>query len=254
MHPDRIKPQVRRSPRTAWIAAAAVVAGLAGCLDWDLNRPEPATLVLRGGNVRTMDAKGTLATAVALRGQRIVAVGTDAQIAEYIATSTQVIELGGRTVLPGFIDSHIHPAMGAERLAQCSVEGVSLSVDELVGYVLSDCLPYEPLPVPEGKWIQIVNVNPTSFVATAADLDRISATRPVVLHGIDGHTAWVNSVALGLAGITAATPDPVGGQIERDPQGEPTGFLKDAAQGLVTALIPPLSLDERVALAAQALD
>ena len=254
MHPDRIKPQVRRSPRTAWIAAAAVVAGLAGCLDWDLNRPEPATLVLRGGNVRTMDAKGTLATAVALRGQRIVAVGTDAQIAEYIATSTQVIELGGRTVLPGFIDSHIHPAMGAERLAQCSVEGVSLSVDELVGYVLSDCLPYEPLPVPEGKWIQIVNVNPTSFVATAADLDRISATRPVVLHGIDGHTAWVNSVALALAGITAATPDPVGGQIERDPLGEPTGFLKDAAQGLVTALIPPLSLNERVALAAQALD
>lgn len=241
--------------RAGWlVAAAAAAAVLAGCLDWDLNRPEAATLVLRGGQVRTMDASGRTATAVAVRGARIVAVGSDAEVADYIGHDTRVVELGGRTVLPGFIDSHIHPVMGAERLAQCSVDGVPLTVDDIVAYALSDCLPNEPQPVPEGKWIEIVNVNPTNFVATATDLDRISATRPVALHGIDGHTEWVNTRALALAGITSATADPPGGQIERDANGNPTGFLKDAAQGLVDSIIPPLTLEQRVALAQQALD
>lgn len=243
-----------RVPRAGWLIAAAAAAALAGCLDWDASRPEPATLVLRGGVVRTMDASGRTASAVAVRGARIVAVGSDAEVAGYIGRDTRVVELGGRAVLPGFIDAHVHPAMGGERLAQCSVDGVALAVDDIVAYALSDCLPNEPQPVPEGKWIEIVNVNPTNFAATAADLDRISATRPVALHGIDGHTEWVNTRALQLAGITAETADPPGGQIERDAQGQPTGFLKDAAQGLVDSIIPPLSLDERVALAGQALD
>lgn len=242
------------SPRRAGLALALAASALAGCLGWDHDRPEPATLVLRGGQVRTMDAQGRSATAVAVRGARIVAVGTDAEVFDYIGPDTQVVELAGKTLLPGFIDGHIHPAMGAERLAQCSVDGVALSVDEIVAYALGDCLPNEPQPVPDGKWIEIANVNPTNFVATAADLDRISATRPVALHGIDGHTEWVNSKALQLAGITADTQDPPGGQIERDGSGHPTGFLKDAAQGLVDSIIPPLTLDERVALAQQALD
>ena len=250
-------PTIKRNKQRTWWAAAALAgltATLAGCLDWDLNRPEQASLVLRGGTVRTMDANGRVASAVAVRHGRIVAVGSDSEIDDYVGSDTQVIELDGRTVLPGFIDSHVHPAMGAERLAQCSVDGVALAVDDIVAYALSDCLPNEPQPVPEGKWVEIANVNPTNFAATAADLDRISATRPVALHGIDGHTEWVNTKALQLAGITAATADPPGGQIERDAQGNPTGFLKDAAQGLVDSIIPPLSLDERVALAGQALD
>jgi len=279
------RPQPRKktpSTRSAltWWAVAAVAVGLAGCLDWGSDRPEPATMVLRGGTVRTMDAQGRTATAVAVRGERIVAVGSDAEVSDYIGHDTQVIELKGRTLLPGFIDSHIHPASGAERLAQCSVDGVALGVDEIVAYALSDCLPNEApqadaarRPPPEGvgqlgsgpsltqpqsaaevKWIEIANVNPTNFVATAADLDRISATRPVALHGIDGHTEWVNTKALQLAGITAVTVDPAGGQIERDAHGNPTGFLKDAAQGLVDSIIPPLTLDERLALAQQALN
>ncbi len=241
-------------PHAGWLIAAAAAAVLAGCLDWDLNRPEPATVVLRGGTVRTMDAQGRVASAVAVRGGEIVAVGSDAEVADYIGHDTQVVELAGRTVLPGFIDGHVHPAMGAERLAMCSVDGVALTVDQIIAYAQEACLPYEPQPVPEGKWFEIANVNPTNFVATAADLDRLSSTRPVALHGIDGHTEWVNSRALALAGITAETPDPPGGQIERDANGQPTGFLKDAAQGLVDSIIPPMTLDERVALAGQALD
>lgn len=245
----------RRIPfKFAAIAAVLALSGLAGCLDWGGDGPEPATLVLRGGQVRTMDAKGSTATAVAVRGDRIVAVGRDADMTSYIGRDTRVVELNGRTLLPGFIDGHIHPVGGAERLAQCSVDGVALGIEEIVDYALSDCLPSEPQPVPDGKWIEIANVNPTNFVATAADLDRISTTRPVALHGIDGHTEWVNTKALQLAGITADTADPPGGQIERDAHGNPTGFLKDSAQGLVDSIIPPLTLDERVALTGQALD
>ncbi len=278
--PTRQRTPFRRTRFTfaAW-AAALALGGLAGCLDWGDDRPEAATLVLRGGQVRTMDAQGRTASAVAVRGERIVAVGNDAEVSAYVGPDTRVIELAGRTLLPGFIDSHIHPAMGAERLAQCSVDGVALGVDEIVAYALSECLPNEgpqaalrrpppeavgrlgsgpastqPQPATEVKWIQIANVNPTNFVATAADLDRISATRPVALHGADGHTEWVNSKALQLAGITAATPDPAGGKIERDAHGNPTGFLMDAAQYLIDSIIPPLPLDERVALAQQALD
>lgn len=244
-------PSRTRRRRAWWAAAAALV--LAGCLDWETDRPEPATLVLRGGRVHTMDADRRVVSAVAVRGNRIVAVGSDAEIGDYVGVHTRVIELGGQTVLPGFIDSHAHPAMGAERLAQCSVGGEVLTVDQMVAFAQAVCLADEPQPVPEGKWLEIANVNPVNFVATAADLDRISASRPVALHGIDGHTEWVNTRALQLAGITAETPDPPGGVIERDAQGQPTGFLKDAAQGLVDSIIPPLTLAERVALADQAL-
>lgn len=241
------------SPHRAWLVAAGALLALAGCLDWDSDRPEPATLVLRGGQVRTMDADRRVVSAVAVRGNRIVAVGSDAEIGEYVGVHTQVVELNGRTVLPGFIDAHVHPALGGERLAQCSVGGESLSVEQMIEFAQTVCLAGEPQPVPEGKWLEIANVNPVNFVATAADLDRISSTRPVALHGIDGHTEWVNTKALQLAGITAETPDPPGGEIERDANGQPTGFLKDAAQGLVDSIIPPLTLDEKVALAADAL-
>lgn len=242
-----------RSPHRAWLAAAGALLALAGCLDLESDRPEPASLVLRGGRVHTMDADRRVVSAVAVRGNQIVAVGSDGEVNDYVGVHTRVVELNGQTVLPGFIDAHVHPALGGERLAQCSVGGELLTVDQMVEFAQSVCLASEPQPVPEGKWIEIANVNPVNFVATAADLDRISSTRPVALHGIDGHTEWVNTRALQLAGITAETPDPPGGEIERDANGQPTGFLKDAAQELVNALIPPLTLDEKTALAAEAL-
>lgn len=244
---------ILRFPHRAWLAAAGALLALAGCLDWESDRPEPATLVLRGGRVHTMDADRRVVSAVAVRGNQIVAVGSDGEVNDYVGVHTRVVELNGQTVLPGFIDAHVHPALGGERLAQCSVGGESLTVDQMVEFAQTVCMANEPQPVPEDKWLEIANVNPVNFVATAADLDRISSTRPVALHGIDGHTEWVNTRALHLAGITAETPDPPGGEIERDANGQPTGFLKDAAQELVNALIPPLTLDEKTALAAEAL-
>jgi predicted amidohydrolase YtcJ len=233
-------------------AIGMVAAGVVSCGGSNDPVVQPATLVLRGGKVMTMDAGGTIASAVAVRGGRIVAVGSDAAMAGYINDETKVVELDGRMLLPGFIDAHIHPVLGSERMNECSAGGETLKVDVLVQIAL-DCVAADPAPRND-KWIQVVNVNPATFVATADDLDAISTVRPVILIGIDGHTSWVNHKALTLAGITAATPDPVGGQIERDAHGNPTGFLKDAAQGLVTALIPPLSFAERKALAQQAIE
>lgn len=234
--------------------AGALTLGVAGCMSGGDGEAiiKPASMILTGGQVMTMDGKGTQAQAVAVRGNRIVAVGSESDIARYIGPETQVIELKGKTLLPGFIDAHMHPVGGGERLGQCSVDGEPLPVAEIVAHALNDCLPNEINPAP-GKWIQVVNVNPANFMASAADLDQISATRPVILAGIDGHTSWVNTAGLKLAHITAATPDPAGGQIERDSRGQPTGFLKDAAQGLARATIPELSLAERMTQTQQAL-
>ena len=235
----------------AGLAGAAALAGIASCGGSGVES-SPATLVLRGGKVLTMDAGRTVATAVAVYGNRIVAVGDDAAVSSYIGPDTKVVELAGRSVLPGFIDAHIHPVLGAERLGQCSMDGETLTIAEVLPRIQA-CVDAEVDPAPD-KWIQVVNVNPATFVATANDLDTISTTRPILMSGIDGHTAWANHKALQLAGITKDTPDPAGGQIERDAKGVPTGFLKDAAQDLVVAVVPPLSLAERMALTQQALD
>lgn len=239
-----------RTRRIAGLLAAGVV--LAGAISCSEDQgPEPATLVLRGGRVKTMDAARRTATAIAVRGDKVIAVGNDDDVSRWIGDGTQVVELDGRTVLPGFIDAHIHPVSGALRLGQCSTEGAPLAVAEVVAAAQA-CLAADTTSAP-GAWFEVVAVNPAGFVATAEDLDAISTTRPVVLHGIDEHTMWVNHLALQQAGITAATPDPAGGQVERDAQGRPTGFLKDAALQLVEAVIPPVPLATRVELAKQAL-
>ncbi len=226
---------------SVWSAAPAV------------RRQEPATIVFTGGKVMTMDSQRSVAQSVAVRGNKIVAVGSDAEMVAYVGAKTQVVNLDGKTLLPGFIDAHIHPVMGAERLGKCSADDVAQPIAKVVEHVMNDCLPKE-VGATEGKWIEVVNINPANFVATAADLDKISAARPVILEGTDGHTSWVNTMGMKLAHISAATPDPVGGQIERDAKGQPTGFLKDAGQDLAMAVIPPVSPEQRTALAQTALD
>jgi predicted amidohydrolase YtcJ len=197
----------------------------------------PATLVLVKGKVQTMDERRSWAQSVAVRGNLIVAVGSDAEIAAYIGPATRVIDLQGKSLLPGFIDGHVHPALGSERLGKCSVGGAAMSVAEIADYVRAHC-PDELHPASPDKWIEVVNVNPANFVATARDLDQISSTQPVILGGADAHTSWVNSIALRIAKIGDDTRNPTSGEIERDAQGHATGFLKDTAQDLVTNAMP----------------
>ena len=214
---------------------------------------ETASLVFMDGNVLTMDDKRTVARAVAISGNSIVAVGSNQDVQPYIGTGTKVVHLYGKTLMPGFIDAHIHPIQGAENLGKCSADDVAQPITTIATKVIKECLSKEKNPSPSA-WIEVINVNPSNFVASTADLDKISAKRPVVLFGTDGHTAWINSVALKLSKINDATANPSGGQIERDAQGHATGFLKDDAQEFVTAVMPKLPLAQRIALSIKALD
>lgn len=214
---------------------------------------EPASLVFIDGNVITMNPARTIAQAVAVRGDQIVLVGTSAEVAPYIGKGTKIIHLNGKTLMPGFIDAHMHPAQSALDLGKCSADDVAQPVAAIAAHVIKDCLPKE-IGAGSNKWIEVVYVNPSNFEASYTDLDKISSKRPVILAGIDGHTSWVNSVALKLSKITDATPDPVGGQIVRDAKGHATGFLKDAAQTFVQNAMPPVPLAQRVIMANRAFD
>lgn len=233
-------------------AVSAVSLGiLTACLGGGGEAPIRATKVFKGGNVVTMDAQRRVVQAVAVSGDKILAVGTDAEMAPYIDKRTQVIDLQGKTVLPGFVDAHIHPVAGATRLGLCSMDGEDLTAAQIVARV-QGCLATDTGAA--GEWLEVVNANPAGLVMGKQDLDQISTTRPIFVAGIDGHTGWANSLALQIVGVTAATPDPAGGSIVRDAQGNPTGALLDEAQGLVSGAIPVLSLDQHIAKSRQALD
>jgi predicted amidohydrolase YtcJ len=181
---------------------------------------------------------------MALRGNTIVAVGTQRAITALVGPHTQTIDLRGRTVLPGIIDAHTHPAESAPDLAKCSLGDKQLTPAQIKTRV-GACL--KEKPGPPAQWFEVVQVNPTGLKLTRADLDSILTGRPMVLSGSDGHTAWANSAALTAAHVTAATRDPTGGRIERDAGGLATGTLRDDAIEVVLGVKPPPSLDYEVA-------
>jgi predicted amidohydrolase YtcJ len=194
-----------------------------------------AELVLRGGRVATMDAARSWASAIAVGGGRIVAVGPDAAVADLIGPRTRVIELRGRTVTPGFQDAHVHPVHGGLAMLRCDLHEDLQSgpgYDRIEAYARSH---------PDETWIRGGGWYMAAFeggTPRREDLDRIIPDRPAFLTNRDGHGAWVNSKALELAGITADTLDPSDGRIERDPDGTPSGTLHEGAMELVRRLLP----------------
>jgi len=211
----------------------------------------PADLVLLHGRVYTVDATQAWAEAVAVRGERIVAVGSDAAVGALRGPATQVIDLQGRLLTPGFIDSHVHFIEGARYLSNVPLRDAT-TMAEITQRVARYAKEH-----PQAAWIQ-----GEGFSYGYPDLpggnfhkeilDKVSGDRPVLLTSGMAHAAWANSAALQRAGITRATPDPAGGQIVRGPDGEPTGWLKeDAAIDPVIALIPkPTRAENKAALAA----
>jgi len=151
----------------------------------------------------------------------------------------EVVDLGGRTVLPGFIDAHVHPILGGQELISCSLtDGVTIDdYRELIAaYAAAN---------PDREWIVGSGWSMDAFpggVPSASHLDGVDDGRPVFLMNRDGHSAWVNAIALERAGITADTPDPHGGVIERDAEGRPTGALHELAADLIRAVVPPIEL------------
>lgn len=217
----------------------------------------PADMVLKNGYVYTVDATQSVAQAVAVRVGRIVYVGQDTGAQAYVGGQTRVIDLGGRMLMPGLVDGHIHPLQGGAETLKCSLEYLPLTVAQMRSK-LQACLDASKDKEP-GAWLEVVSWD-RQAMSTAdrdpvrADLDSLVTQRPIVITSIDHHTSLVNSRALALAGITAATPNPPGGSIIKDAQGQPTGILEDGASSLVAAAMPQPTEADRAQHAGIALD
>jgi predicted amidohydrolase YtcJ len=197
--------------------------------------PTPADLVLRNGQVYTVDAARSWAEAIAIRAGRIVAVGTAAEVEPSIGPRTRVVDLGRRMVLPGFHDSHVHPLSGGVELGQCNLNNLQTR-DAVFDAIRTYAQSHGTAPWIVGGGFELPlfpNGSPRKD-----DLDRLVPDRPVMLSSADGHSAWVNSKALTLAGVDRNTPDPPAGRIERNPDGSPSGTLRESAMSLVGRLRP----------------
>jgi hypothetical protein len=183
--------------------------------------------VFENARIHTLDPARPRAEAMLVRGERIVAVGDRDECRDRAGVGARRVDLGGMTVLPGLIDSHIHSALYVRGLEQVDLRGTT-SLDEALTRITRHAATLPPDAwLFGGRWDSHKWARPVQ--PTRADLDRVCPDRPAVLPSIDGHTTWVNSAALRVLGIDAHTPDPVGGQIVRDEHGEPTGILREAA-------------------------
>jgi predicted amidohydrolase YtcJ len=203
-------------------------------------QPGPADLVLRGGKVLTMRGR-RVAEAVAVSGGRIAYVGSDSGAAAYVGAGTELIELRGRTLMPGIHDGHSHPLAGGLSLTKPTLDYRKLDLKEFLA-AIRKLLARTSDQEPDG-WLSVDLWEPSGMdrQPTKKDLDRLPTRRPIIVIDLSGHTAVANSRALELAGITASTRNPSGGKIERGPGREPTGVLQDNAIGLVTEKVPPLT-------------
>jgi predicted amidohydrolase YtcJ len=208
--------------------------------------PSVADLAVLHGKVYTGNPFQPWAEAVAVRGEKIVAVGSNAEIQKLSASGTKLIDAGGRLVLPGFVDCHIHFLDGSLSLGRVNLEGAKDVLD------IQQRLREYAAKHPGSDWILGRGWDYAMFGATALPhknaLDEVFPDRPAFLEGYDGHTYWANSKALALAGVTKDTPDPPNGVIVRDPAThEATGALKESAQQLVSRVVPKPTRGEKLA-------
>jgi predicted amidohydrolase YtcJ len=200
-----------------------------------------ANLVLYNGNIHTMDRSRPRARAIAVRDNRVLALGSDGEMRALLRPGGKAVDLQGRTVVPGFVDSHLHFLSYGRSLKQIDLIGV-LSLDEALSRVAA-----RAEANPAGRWLEGRGWDQSLWEGgafpTRQDLDRIVPDHAVYLRRKCGHAGWVNSCGLERAGITSATPDPPGGAIVRHPEtGQPTGILLEEAMKLVSDIIgePPL--------------
>ena len=214
------------------VLSVFVMAGLHGCA-----KKQPADLVLTNGHIVTMEATLPAAEALAVTGDRIVAVASAKKIKPYIGSSTRVIDLQGQTAIPGFIDSHAHfTGVGEARMILDLTK--ARNWEEIVALVQEAAREAKP-----GEWIRgrgwhqekwdkrpEPNVDGLPF---HGELSKISPDNPVMLEHASGHSCLANAKAMELGGVTKMTPNPAGGEIVRDAQGNPIGAFRETAQGLI---------------------
>ncbi len=240
------------------LAAAAFSGGLWGCASGEPlgstgapASPEQniADIVLYNGHVQTMVSESDVASAVAIAGNKIVYVGDDSGIDAFVGDNTQVIDLDGKFVSPGFMDGHIHaPGNWFNSLFQIDLTGLTTNEEYLEatrsfveahpdeeGYIGATFM-LNAYQLPDGS-----NPGPKK-----EDLDAICPDKPMLIHDVSYHAAWVNSKALEMAGVTADTPDPEGGLFYRNENGEPSGCVSDAAKGIVFAIMPNTMTNDKL--------
>ena len=200
----------------------------------------PADLVLLHGKIHTEDPKRNVVQAMAVRGNTIIAVGTDQTVSILVGPHTRTIDLRGQVVLPGIIDAHIHPARSAPDLDKCNLHGDSISATELRARA-AKCLKENSGDAK--SWFEVVQVDAVGLLLTLDDLDSILPDRPMLIVSSGSHRAWANSAALKAAEVTAATKDPIGGHFGRDANGTPTGTLDDNAIDIVEKAMPKPDVD-----------
>ena len=230
------------------LALLIVVASMTMTFPGKANHRLSASLIIVNANVHTMDAGTPDAQAVAIIGNRIVAVASNAEIKSLAGPGTRVIDAKGQLVLPGFNDAHVHFMSGGFQLSSVDLRdaGTSEEFAERIRAFASK--------LPPGRWITGGDWDherwPDARLPTKELIDRYTPNTPVFVNRLDGHMALANGVALKLAGVTRETKDPQGGVIVRDPKtGEPTGILKDAAENFVWKVIPEPSFEEKLAAA-----
>jgi predicted amidohydrolase YtcJ len=219
--------------------------------------PAAADMAYRHGLVYTVDANDSVQTALAIRAGRIIYVGADAGLAAYLGPKTTVVDLQGRMLMPGLVDGHSHPLQGGGTLLKCNLNYEQLTIGQISKRIQS-CIDETRAREPDG-WLEVVNwfqegMLPAGTVTNRGALDALTTKRPIWVQSSFGHTGLVNSRALQLAGITAQTPDPLGGKVGRDMSGNPSGILEDAAQELVAKQVAAPTPAENIKAAAAALD
>lgn len=225
------------APLTTLVLSSIVMS----CSGGDAVNAGPADLVIQGGLVRPLDPDLGGVSALAVRGGKIVAVGNDADLSQVIGPGTRLIQLDGELVLPGLIEGHGHFMSLGESLMQLDLRAPR-SWDEIVDLVASAAAVAEP-----GEWIvgrgwhqdkwDRPSVPAVEGLPVHAGLSAVSPDNPVMLIHVSGHGVFVNGRALEVLGVTPETPDPEGGEFVRDPDGRPTGMLREAAQDLARAAV-----------------
>jgi predicted amidohydrolase YtcJ len=236
----------KRIPRY-WIVLMVLIPALVHA-----QQHPSADTIITNANVWTVDRNHPRAEAVAILNQRIAAVGTSPEMDAWRGPQTRIIDAGGKLLLPGFNDAHVHFVSGGFQLEQVQLTDAKTK-DEFTKRIAA-----QAKKLKKGEWIlggewDEQNWSP-SELPTHEWIDTVTPDNPVFVERHDGHESLANALAMKLAGVTAATKSPAGGEIVRDAQGNPTGVFKDAAQNLIAKVIPEPGLQSRIKAAKGALD
>jgi hypothetical protein len=241
-----------------FIAVAATTAlagvGLVGC---QTQGSTAADMVLRNGYVYTVDGKNSVQQAIAVTGGKIVYVGSDEGVAPYIGKQTQLIDLAGRMLMPGFIDGHMHPGDGGRAMTLCDLKYQTMT-RKVFQETIQACLDADKDKGPD-VWLEVGSWDRMGMDGLDGDpdkstLDALKTKRPIQVRSTDFHTVLTNSRGLAVAGITKQTPNPSDGKYVRDSAGNPNGICEDGAADTMAAVVPPATDAEKLTQTRAALD